>query len=172
MTETTDPTPPRIRIGQGFDVHAFGDGDHVMLGGVRVPHARGVLAHSDGDVVLHALCDAILGALADGQLLHCYGVLHWRKWDENKPEPPDADEMDEAPEDKERYRIMEQVGMSNVEVKSAIETLFKVTVASVNMINIAGKRKRSAKGSGRRNNIRKAYVSLADGQTIDIVAKA
>jgi 2-C-methyl-D-erythritol 2,4-cyclodiphosphate synthase len=59
-----------IRIGQGFDVHAFGDGDHVMLGGVRVPHARGVVAHSDGDVVLHALCDAILGALALGDIGH------------------------------------------------------------------------------------------------------
>lgn len=57
-----------IRIGQGFDVHAFGDGDHVMLGGVRVPHDRGVLAHSDGDVALHALCDAILGALALGDI--------------------------------------------------------------------------------------------------------
>jgi 2-C-methyl-D-erythritol 2,4-cyclodiphosphate synthase len=57
-----------LRIGQGFDVHAFGDGDHVMLGGVRVPHTRGVLAHSDGDVVLHALCDAILGALALGDI--------------------------------------------------------------------------------------------------------
>ena len=57
-----------IRIGHGFDVHAFGEGDHVMLGGVRVPHARGVLAHSDGDVVIHALCDAILGALALGDI--------------------------------------------------------------------------------------------------------
>lgn len=57
-----------IRIGQGFDVHAFGEGDHVMLGGVRIPHARGVVAHSDGDVVLHALCDAILGALALGDI--------------------------------------------------------------------------------------------------------
>ncbi len=57
-----------IRIGQGFDVHAFGDGDHVVLGGVRVPHDRGVLAHSDGDVALHALCDAILGALALGDI--------------------------------------------------------------------------------------------------------
>lgn len=57
-----------IRIGQGYDVHAFGDGDHVMLGGVRVPHDRGVVAHSDGDVVLHALCDAILGALALGDI--------------------------------------------------------------------------------------------------------
>ena len=56
------------RIGHGFDVHAFGDGDHLMLGGVRVPHARGVLAHSDGDVVIHALCDAILGALALGDI--------------------------------------------------------------------------------------------------------
>ena len=57
-----------IRIGQGFDVHAFGDGDHLMLGGVRVAHAQGVLAHSDGDVVLHALCDALLGALALGDI--------------------------------------------------------------------------------------------------------
>lgn len=61
-------TPFNIRIGQGFDVHAFGDGDHVMLGGVRVPHVRGVLAHSDGDVVIHALCDAMLGALALGDI--------------------------------------------------------------------------------------------------------
>lgn len=57
-----------IRIGQGFDVHAFGDGDHVMLGGVRIAHGRGVLAHSDGDVALHALCDAMLGALALGDI--------------------------------------------------------------------------------------------------------
>ena len=61
-------TPPGIRIGHGFDVHAFGDGDHLMLGGVRVPHARGVIAHSDGDVVIHALCDALLGALAMGDI--------------------------------------------------------------------------------------------------------
>lgn len=57
-----------IRIGQGYDVHAFGDGDHIVLGGVRVPHDRGVIAHSDGDVVIHALCDAILGALALGDI--------------------------------------------------------------------------------------------------------
>ena len=57
-----------FRIGHGFDVHAFGEGDHVMLGGVRVPHARGVVAHSDGDVVVHALCDAMLGALALGDI--------------------------------------------------------------------------------------------------------
>jgi len=57
-----------MRIGQGFDVHAFGDGDHVMLGGVRVPHERGLVAHSDGDVVIHALCDAIFGALALGDI--------------------------------------------------------------------------------------------------------
>ena len=57
-----------MRIGQGYDVHAFGEGDHIMLGGVRVPHDRGVLAHSDGDVALHALCDAMLGALALGDI--------------------------------------------------------------------------------------------------------
>ncbi len=57
-----------MRIGQGVDVHVFGDGNHVMLGGVRVPHSRGVVAHSDGDVVIHALCDAIFGALALGDI--------------------------------------------------------------------------------------------------------
>src|SRR5438105_11112838 len=57
-----------IRTGTGYDVHAFGDGDHLMLCGVRVPHTKGFLAHSDGDVGLHALVDAILGALADGDL--------------------------------------------------------------------------------------------------------
>ncbi len=51
-----------MRIGSGLDVHAFGPGDFVMLGGVRVPHTHGVVAHSDGDVILHALCDALLGA--------------------------------------------------------------------------------------------------------------
>jgi len=56
------------RIGQGIDVHAFGRGDHVVLGGVRVAHAQGIVAHSDGDVVIHALCDAILGALALGDI--------------------------------------------------------------------------------------------------------
>lgn len=69
-----------IRIGQGYDVHAFGDGDHVMLGGVRVPHERGVIAHSDGDVVLHALCDAMLGALALGDIGRHFppGDERWR----------------------------------------------------------------------------------------------
>jgi 2-C-methyl-D-erythritol 2,4-cyclodiphosphate synthase len=57
-----------MRIGIGIDVHAFGPGDFVMLGGVRVPHSRGVVAHSDGDVVLHALCDALLGAAALGDI--------------------------------------------------------------------------------------------------------
>lgn len=57
-----------IRTGQGYDVHAFGPGDHVMLGGVRVSHDQGVVAHSDGDVVLHAATDALLGAIADGDI--------------------------------------------------------------------------------------------------------
>ena len=57
-----------MRIGSGFDVHAFGPGDHVMLGGVRIAHTHGVLAHSDGDVLLHALCDALLGAAGLGDI--------------------------------------------------------------------------------------------------------
>jgi 2-C-methyl-D-erythritol 2,4-cyclodiphosphate synthase len=89
-----------IRVGQGYDVHAYGDGDHVVLGGVRITHDRGVVAHSDGDVVIHALCDALLGALALGDigvhfppsdprwkgadsrvfLRHCAGLLAERGW--------------------------------------------------------------------------------------------
>ncbi len=57
-----------IRIGHGIDVHAFGEGDAIALGGVRVPHSHGVVAHSDGDVIIHALCDALLGALALGDI--------------------------------------------------------------------------------------------------------
>jgi 2-C-methyl-D-erythritol 2,4-cyclodiphosphate synthase len=52
----------------GVDVHAFGPGDHVMLAGVRIPHGRGVLAHSDGDVAIHALCDALLGTAGLGDI--------------------------------------------------------------------------------------------------------
>ncbi|HEX4388707.1 MAG TPA: 2-C-methyl-D-erythritol 2,4-cyclodiphosphate synthase [Steroidobacteraceae bacterium] len=57
-----------MRVGSGFDVHAFGPGDFVMLGGVRVAHPRGLVAHSDGDVLLHALCDALLGAAGLGDI--------------------------------------------------------------------------------------------------------
>ena len=58
----------KLRVGQGMDVHAFAEGDHVMLGGVRIEHERGLAAHSDGDVALHALCDAMLGAAALGDI--------------------------------------------------------------------------------------------------------
>ena len=57
-----------MRTGSGFDVHAFAPGDFIMLGGVRIPHSHGVRAHSDGDVVLHALCDALLGAAGQGDI--------------------------------------------------------------------------------------------------------
>lgn len=57
-----------LRIGQGYDVHAFQAGDHVTLGGVRIPHTQGIKAHSDGDVLLHAICDALLGAAALGDI--------------------------------------------------------------------------------------------------------
>jgi 2-C-methyl-D-erythritol 4-phosphate cytidylyltransferase/2-C-methyl-D-erythritol 2,4-cyclodiphosphate synthase len=59
---------PRMRVGQGVDVHTFGPGDHVVLAGVRIPYTQGVVAHSDGDVVIHALCDALLGAMGDGDI--------------------------------------------------------------------------------------------------------
>jgi 2-C-methyl-D-erythritol 2,4-cyclodiphosphate synthase len=58
----------KLRIGHGYDVHAFGDGKFVVLGGVRIAHDRGLIAHSDGDVVVHAVCDALLGAAALGDI--------------------------------------------------------------------------------------------------------
>ena len=75
-----------MRVGHGFDVHAFGPGDHVVLGGVRLPHEQGLRAHSDGDVVLHALCDALLGAIAAGDI-----GLHFPDHDERWK---DADSRD------------------------------------------------------------------------------
>ena len=57
-----------IRVGQGFDVHAFAPGDHVWLGGVRIPHAQALSGHSDADVALHALADALYGALGEGDI--------------------------------------------------------------------------------------------------------
>jgi len=57
-----------IRVGMGYDVHRFSDGDHIILGGVKIPYEKGLEAHSDGDVVLHALADAILGAAALGDI--------------------------------------------------------------------------------------------------------
>ena len=57
-----------MRIGHGFDVHAFGPGVHITLGGVRIPHQQRLVAHSDGDVLLHALCDALLGAAGLGDI--------------------------------------------------------------------------------------------------------
>jgi 2-C-methyl-D-erythritol 2,4-cyclodiphosphate synthase len=57
-----------MRIGQGFDAHRFGDGDYLMIGGVRIPFERGIDAHSDGDVLLHAITDAVLGAAGEGDL--------------------------------------------------------------------------------------------------------
>ena len=72
-----------FRVGQGLDVHAFAEGDHVMLGGVRIGHSRGLAAHSDGDVAIHALCDAMLGAAALGDIGKHFppGDEQWRDAD-------------------------------------------------------------------------------------------
>ena len=59
-----------MRIGHGFDVHAFGEGDNIMIGGVTIPYQRSLIAHSDGDVLIHALIDSLLGALALGDIGH------------------------------------------------------------------------------------------------------
>lgn len=62
----------KLRVGQGIDVHAFCEGDHLMIGGVRIPNTQGVSAHSDGDVLLHAIADALLGATGLGDIGHFF----------------------------------------------------------------------------------------------------
>ncbi len=57
-----------MRIGHGFDAHRFGEGDSVTIGGISIPHTQGLIAHSDGDVLIHAICDAILGAMSLGDI--------------------------------------------------------------------------------------------------------
>lgn len=57
-----------MRVGQGFDTHRFGAGDHIIVGGIRIPYEQGIVAHSDGDVLLHAITDALLGAAGAGDI--------------------------------------------------------------------------------------------------------
>ena len=59
---------PPYRIGHGYDVHRFGEGDFIVLGGIKIPHNHGFIAHSDGDVLIHSLCDALLGSIAAGDI--------------------------------------------------------------------------------------------------------
>ena len=98
-----------MRIGSGFDVHAFGPGDSIVLGGVRIPHTRGVVAHSDGDVILHALCDAMLGAAGLGDI----GV-HF----------PDSDPMWKGAESRRFVQaVLDMLGVRKLRVGNADVTL-------------------------------------------------
>ncbi len=67
MADST-ATATSVRTGMGFDVHGFGEGDKIWLGGIAVPHGAGLVGHSDADVLLHAICDALLGAIGDGDI--------------------------------------------------------------------------------------------------------
>ncbi len=68
MSDNNSGQIPPFRIGHGYDVHRFGEGDFIVLGGVKIPHHSGFIAHSDGDVLIHALCDALLGGIAAGDI--------------------------------------------------------------------------------------------------------
>lgn len=83
-----------IRVGQGYDVHRFGDGYFVKLGGVEIPHTQGLVAHSDGDVLIHALCDALLGAAGLGDIGHHF---------------PDTDEQYAGADSRELMREVRQL---------------------------------------------------------------
>ncbi|WP_110992398.1 2-C-methyl-D-erythritol 2,4-cyclodiphosphate synthase [Pseudomonas sichuanensis] len=134
-----------MRIGHGYDVHRFADGDFITLGGVRIPHKYGLLAHSDGDVLLHALSDALLGAAALGDigkhfpdtdpqfkgadsrvlLRHVLGVVRNKGW---KVGNVDATIVAQAPKmaphiETMRQRIAEdlQVELDQVNVKATTE---------------------------------------------------
>ena len=68
MNKDKTPHLPAYRIGHGYDVHCFGEGEFIVLGGVKIPHHYGFVAHSDGDVLIHSLCDALLGSIAAGDI--------------------------------------------------------------------------------------------------------
>ncbi|MBF8722009.1 2-C-methyl-D-erythritol 2,4-cyclodiphosphate synthase [Pseudomonas guariconensis] len=131
-----------MRIGHGYDVHRFCDGDFITLGGVRIPHKYGLLAHSDGDVLLHALSDALLGAAALGDigkhfpdtdpqfkgadsrvlLRHVVGIVQAKGW---KVGNVDATIVAQAPKmaphiEAMRQRVAEdlQIGLDQVNVKA------------------------------------------------------
>ncbi|WP_339083554.1 2-C-methyl-D-erythritol 2,4-cyclodiphosphate synthase [Pseudomonas sp. TMP9] len=131
-----------MRIGHGYDVHRFTEGTFITLGGVQIPHTLGLLAHSDGDVLLHALSDALLGAAALGDigkhfpdsdstfkgadsrvlLRHVVGLIHAKGWQVNNV---DATIVAQAPKmaphiDSMRGRIAEdlQVSLDQVNVKA------------------------------------------------------
>ena len=131
-----------MRIGHGYDVHRFTEGAFITLGGVQIPHTLGLLAHSDGDVLLHALSDALLGAAALGDigkhfpdsdptfkgadsrvlLRHVVGLIHAKGWQVNNV---DATIVVQAPKmaphiDSMRGRIAEdlQVSLDQVNVKA------------------------------------------------------
>ncbi len=98
-----------MRIGHGYDVHKFGDGDHLVLGGVSIPYSHGFVAHSDGDVLLHALCDALLGACALGDIGQHF---------------PDTDPKYKGIDSRELlihvYRLVKEQGFSLVNLDSTI----------------------------------------------------
>ena len=68
IDNNSDTQQPAFRIGHGYDVHRFGEGDFIVLGGVKIQHNHGFIAHSDGDVLIHSLCDALLGSIAAGDI--------------------------------------------------------------------------------------------------------
>lgn len=68
MTNDNSSNMPIYRIGHGYDVHRFGEGDFIILGGIKIPYHHGFIAHSDGDVLIHSLCDALLGSIAAGDI--------------------------------------------------------------------------------------------------------
>jgi 2-C-methyl-D-erythritol 2,4-cyclodiphosphate synthase len=68
MSNHNNSSLPPLRIGHGYDVHRFGEGDFIILGGVKIPYHHGFIAHSDGDVLIHSLCDALLGSIAAGDI--------------------------------------------------------------------------------------------------------
>lgn len=68
MTNDNPSGVPIYRVGHGYDVHRFGEGDFIILGGIKIPYHHGFIAHSDGDVLIHSLCDALLGSIAAGDI--------------------------------------------------------------------------------------------------------
>lgn len=153
-----------FRIGHGYDVHAFCEGDHVVLGGVTIPHTHAFQAHSDGDVLIHAICDALLGALALGDigkhfpdtdakyenmdsrilLRHVYGLVEGQGWSLNNLD----------------CTIIAQTPKMSPHIQSMRNILSEDLASSIDMINVKATTTEKLGFEGRKEGVAAEAVVL------------
>lgn len=140
MSNDNITSVPAYRIGHGYDVHRFGEGDFIILGGVKIPYKHGFIAHSDGDVLIHSLCDALLGSIAAGDI-----GQHFPDTDDSYKDIDSKVLLSQVNKllQQERYcivnidiTIVAQTPKMSPYIQSMREQLAEVLVTSISSINI------------------------------------